>query len=161
MIYKYELLESNGIKYISGYYLSSEKGSPRADDEFDRPAPLDLMDENGKLQWALVPNPGYGKKLPVHMEEETIFEVDDRKWLIKKRPQRLSADEIAGKERQSQREKIVQLYDHDKELKILREELAALRAGQPQTAAFAEMDARIREITNGDRTATETERGAL
>ena len=93
MRYRYSTVDIGGVAYVTEVLMLSEREGPQADNEFARPLVERLLDDNGKLQWALVPNPDYGK------EGERPFKVEHR-------PQMPTPEETVAKERATRKAKL-------------------------------------------------------
>lgn len=101
MIYKVETLDVGGVRYVVGYRLVSERGSPEAEDEIGGPIlengeAAALTDENGKLRVALEPHPDFGK-------------LDGAsRWTVRVAPQALTPEEIAAKVEAARKAKVAE-----------------------------------------------------
>jgi hypothetical protein len=60
MIYRCTFTTVDGVKYLAGYQLVSERGRPEADDEIPA-APGALLTEDGRYRFRIVDNPDFGK----------------------------------------------------------------------------------------------------
>ena len=94
MTWRIETVTVGGRQYIAGCRLIAERRGPEGDLEIDRAFTEELLDAHGKLQWALDPNPGYGK---VTSEGG----VDQRRYVIVHAPQEETPEEIAERDRQA------------------------------------------------------------
>jgi len=93
MRYAYRTTDIGGTLYVTRVRLLAEREGPQADNEFARPITKPLLDANGKLQWALVPNPEYGKE-------------GERPLRVERRPQASTPEEIAVQERAARKAKL-------------------------------------------------------
>lgn len=74
MIYECTIRKINGLDYISGCKLVSEKGTPSEPLQFSRkPYHGGLSDKNRKPQWTIRENPDYDPKVH-HVDQRYIIE---------------------------------------------------------------------------------------
>jgi hypothetical protein len=97
MTWKIETITIGGRQYIAECRLIAERRGPETDLEIDRALTVPLADERGKLQYALEPNPEYGKA------DETGA-VDRRRYQIVHAPQKDTPEELAEREWQERRQ---------------------------------------------------------
>lgn len=74
MIYRCTFRDIDGVRYLAGYRLVSERGRPTADDELPA-APGPVLLEDGRYRWRLVENPDCGK------------DGDTRRYMLEDNPQ--------------------------------------------------------------------------
>jgi len=74
MIYRCTFRDIDGVRYLAGYQLASERGLPSADDELPAP-PGPVLTEDGRYRWRLVGNPDHGK------------DGDTRRYMLEDNPQ--------------------------------------------------------------------------
>lgn len=74
MIFRCTFRDIDGVRYLTGYRLISERGRPTADDELPA-APGPVLTEDGRYRWRLVENPDCGK------------DGDERRYMLEDSPQ--------------------------------------------------------------------------
>jgi len=73
MIFQYLTREINGLDYICGSRLISEKGIPSNPLEFSKAFSKELCDPDNKLQWTIRENPKYDSETD-HIDDRYIIE---------------------------------------------------------------------------------------
>jgi hypothetical protein len=99
MTWKIETVTIGDRQYVSGCHFVAERRGPESDLEMDQAFVESLLDERGKLQWALDANPDFGKELP----DGTV---DRQRYMIVRAPQPDTSAEVAERERQARKAKI-------------------------------------------------------
>ena len=95
MIFQYLTRKINGLDYIRGSRLISEKGTPSNLLEFSKAFSGELCDANNKLQWTIRENPKYDPEVD-HIDDRYIIEHDP----IQPTVEELEADKQAVIKRQ-------------------------------------------------------------
>jgi len=90
MIYRCTFTEVEGVRYLAGYQLVSERGRPSADDELPA-APGPVLTEDGRYRWRLVANPEHGKG------------GDARRYMLEDNPQPAPAELAEAKAQHARR----------------------------------------------------------
>ena len=135
MIYKYDIKEINGLQYIKGSRLISEKGMPSEDNEFTGPfgprnqfEVRNITDENGKYQWTIRDNPDYNP--------ETDY-IDDR-YFIENNPEPFTPDEIVQQKDKEKKDQLDVEYPQDKILELQDQAIQALARGEKLPNEYAD-----------------------